>query len=160
MLPILRPPVPNGETHRRPIDLRSVDHPGPPRYRVTMPHRFIEERGPGPQTAWPTWDPPDVRNALDRHLAEVDAACRSIEGLAAVGVAGDGLVTVVVEGTGRIRNLMIDPDFHEQYDAESVAAFVEAAVGDGHDRLASVIHESTTLPSVELEADLPRDSGW
>ncbi|MGL5808761.1 MAG: YbaB/EbfC family nucleoid-associated protein [Nocardioides sp.] len=86
----------------------------------------------------------EVQRAIERQLSSVDDVCRELDELAAVGEAGGGLVTALIQGSGRVLELAIDPDFHEEYDAESVAALVLAAIDDGHERLARLVRERTS----------------
>ncbi len=75
----------------------------------------------------PDWD--------DQPLPDLGRLCGEIDAMEASGNAGDGAVTVVAKGNGRIHGLTIQPNIHASYDAELLARLVEEAIDAAYDNL-------------------------
>lgn len=87
---------------------------------------------------------PDMNQILQQAQAmqaKLQEAQREIMESSVTGEAGNGLVTVVMEGTGKVTGVTIDPKVVDADDVETLQDLIVGAFGEAHDKLADLAQE-------------------
>jgi DNA-binding YbaB/EbfC family protein len=77
----------------------------------------------------------DLLAQVHAHQERVLDVQRAVDRMEITAAAGDGDVTVRLRGTGRVIEIVIDPQAMRRYDAQELGAVVADAVNDGVRRL-------------------------
>lgn len=87
---------------------------------------------------------PDMNQILQQAQAmqaKLQEAQREIMESSVTGEAGNGLVTVVMEGTGKVTGVTIDPKVVDADDVETLQDLIVGAFGEAHEKLADLAQE-------------------
>jgi DNA-binding YbaB/EbfC family protein len=77
----------------------------------------------------------DLLAEVEAHRGRVLDIQREVDRMEITGTAGGGEVTVRLRGTGRVIEVVIDPQAMRRYDARDLGAMITDAVNDGVGRL-------------------------
>jgi len=72
---------------------------------------------------------------------QLAAAQQEIQQSEVVGEAGNGLVKVTMEGTGKITNVQIDPKVVDPEDVETLQDLLVGALADAHSKVANLAED-------------------
>jgi nucleoid-associated protein EbfC len=87
----------------------------------------------------------EARQLQEKMAALQQTLSTQMESMEVEGSAGNGLVRVVLSGTGEMKKVLINPECVDKEDIEGLQALIKAAHSEAHSKLQQV---AETMPSL------------